>query len=285
VSTELGIFARIFPRNTAPEVAAAVAGAGFTTTQLNLSSLGLPTLPDLEALAGLAAIGEAFQNAGVHVWGLSATFNMAHPDRSRCEADTARAVALTARAPEVGAGFVTLCTGSRDAENMWRAHPANESKEAWGDMRSCLDDLLIAAERSGVRLGIEPEPGNVVADAARGKRLLDELGADSKRVGIILDPANLVQPSTLPSQHDLLAQAFELLGDHTVALHAKDVLAAGGYGAAGTGQLDYDFIFQLHAGLAGSVPVIVQDAAPSEVADVRRFLLAKVSAFARGTGP
>ena len=212
MSVELGIFARIFTRPSAVQVASAVAGAGFAITQLNLSSIGLPTLPELGTAPDLGGIGEAFANAGVRVWGLSATFNMAHPDAARRLADTAKAQALIAQAPQVGAEVVTLCTGSRDSTDMWRAHPANQSEEAWRDMRATLDLLMASAEQAGVHLGIEPEPGNVVCDAGRACRLLDELGPDGEMVTVVLDPANLVEPRTLPDQERILGDAFGSLG-------------------------------------------------------------------------
>ena len=95
---------------------------------------------------------------------------------------------------------------------MWRPHPGNLAEEAWREMRAELDQLLAAAERAGVRLGIEPEAGNVVADAGRAHRLLEELGPDSRLVGIVLDPANLVTPSTLADQDRILRAAFADLG-------------------------------------------------------------------------
>jgi sugar phosphate isomerase/epimerase len=273
VSVELGIFARTYTRASAVEVAAAVAGAGFTLTQLNLSSVGLPTLPPVDDPVDFEAIAAAFAAAGVRIWGLSATYNIVHPDLAVRQAGTTRAAALIGRAPELGAGVVTLCSGSRDSEDMWRAHPDNSSAEAWHDMRSTLDQLLPAAERAGVVLGIEPEPGNVVADAACGARLIEELGNDARFVGIILDAANLVSPSTLDEQDAVLRSAFAQLGPKTVALHAKDVLREGGFTAAGRGGLDYPLIFYLHSTLPAPVPVIIQDAPEDDVARTREFLL------------
>lgn len=273
MTVELGIFARIFTRSRAEDVAAAIAGAGFGLTQLNLSSVGLPTLPPVELEVDLGAIGSVFVAQGVSIWGLSATYNLIHPDLSLRHEGTARARALIGRARELGAAFVTLCTGSRDAKDMWRPHPGNLDEAAWLEMRAELDQLLEAAEGAGVRLGIEPEGGNVVADAGRAHRLLEELGPDSRLVGIVLDPANLVTPSTLADQDRALRAAFADLGPQTVALHAKDVVTGGGYAAAGMGGLDYGLVFALHAGLPRPVPVIIQDATEADMPRARAFLL------------
>ena len=106
---------------------------------------------------------------------------------------------------------------------MWRSHPANGAPEAWRDMRATLDQLLPAAEGAGVRLGIEPETGNVVADAGRGRRLIE---SRSRRplIGIVIDPANLVTPSHPRHQGRILPPPSPTWGPETVALHAKDVV-------------------------------------------------------------
>jgi sugar phosphate isomerase/epimerase len=272
VRVELGIFARTFPRATAAGVADAVAGAGFGTTQFNLSCIGLPTLPAPGSDLDLDAVRQAFAARAVRIWGVSATYNMTHPDLARRRAETARARAWIARTPALAAEVVTLCTGTRDPDDIWRAHPGNRAGDAWRDLRAALDQLLPAAERAGVRLGVEPEPGNVVADAALARRLLTELGDQARLVGIVLDPANLVTPATAGEQDRVLRAAFAELGDAVVALHAKDVVP-GGYAAAGRGMLDYELIFELHAKLPSRVPVIVQDATEEEAPQVREFLL------------
>ncbi len=270
-----GIFARIFPRPSADEVAGAVAGAGFGLTQLNLVAFGLPSLPDPDGppdrRPDYGAIRAAFDGAGVTIWGLSATFNMIHPDLARRRRDSRAARELVANAARLGATCVTLCTGTRDPEDMWRAHPENTAREAWSELREGLEPLLVAAEAGSVRLGIEPEAANVVRDAACARRLLDELGADRRHVGIVLDPANLVTPGTLVDQEAILAEAFATLGDDVACLHAKDVVA-GGYAAPGSGGLDFDLVYQLRQTLPRPVPVVIQDTAEDDSPRVRAML-------------
>lgn len=269
----LGIFARTFVRRDAAAVATAVAGHGFDLTQLNLSSTGLPTLPDLVEQPDYDSISTAFTAAGVEIWGLSATYNMIHPDPGKRRHDTDRAVAMVGHAGHIGISTVTLCTGTRDPDNMWKWHPDNASGAAWSDLRATLELLIPAARSAGVKLGIEPEGGNVVRDAAAAVRLLQELGADAETIGVVLDPANLVTPQTLDDQHRILTRAFTELGPATVCLHAKDVVAPGEYAAAGYGGLDYDLIMNLHSRLPHRVPVVIQDSTEADAGRTRQFLL------------
>jgi sugar phosphate isomerase/epimerase len=273
---DLGIFARTFPRADAGEAAAAVAAAGFGLIQLNLSAIGLPTLPAAgdHSRLDFGAIRQAFDDRAVRIWGLSASYNMVHPDPAVRSAQTEAAAALIGRAPELGATAVTLCTGTRDPDDMWRRHPGNDEPQAWRDLRATLDRLLPAAAAAGVRLGIEPEPGNVVSSAARARRLLDELGRDAGLTGIVFDPANLVTVATAGRQAGILGEAAGLLAGSVFCVHAKDV-AESGYAAAGTGLLDYQLVFGLLSGLPAGIPLMIQDAAEHDVARVRKFLLAQ----------
>ena len=273
MNSDLGIFARTFRRDTAAQVARAVQQAGFGLIQLNLSSFGLPTIPPGEVLDGLdlPAIRGEFADCGISIWGVSATYNMIDPDAGRRARATARARAFIERVPELGAQVATLCTGTRDPSDIWRGHPDNAREGSWSDLRASLAELLPAARTAGIRLGIEPEPANVVSGAVAARRLLHELGGDAGLVGIVLDPANLIQVPTAHQQRDILTTAFTSLAGDIVGLHAKDV-GEGGYAAAGRGLLDYELILSLRAALPRPVPVIVQDTSEADSIRVREML-------------
>jgi sugar phosphate isomerase/epimerase len=270
LAERLGIFARTFPRQTPEEVAGAVARAGYALAHWNFAAVGRSTLAGDVGRAEVAAVRRAFDRAGVAIPSVSATFNLIHPDPERRAAQTEQAVRLIGLVPELGAEVVTLCSGTRDPDDMWRAHPQNLAEDAWTDLRRTLEVLLAPAGEAGVRLGIEPEPGNVVRDARTAARLLGELGHDAP-VGIVLDPANLLSPETVWRQSEILAEAVDLLGPRVVGIQAKDVAAAG-TAAAGSGLLDYPSVLRLLARLP-PVPLIVQDASEDDAARVGDDLL------------
>jgi sugar phosphate isomerase/epimerase len=270
-TAELGIFARVFPRSDAASVASAVAAAGYRTVQLNLSSVGLPTVPPethWDAI-DLGNIRDGFADAGVRIWGVSATVNLIHPDVGRRTAERRDVVALLERVGVLDPVAVTLCTGTRDPDDQWRRHPGNDDLAAWHDLLDAMDVLVRAAERAGITLGVEPEPGNVVANATVAARLFDELHPPSGTVGVVLDPANLLDDQTVADQRRVLSEAMSLLGDEVICLHAKDV----SFGVApGFGAVDYELIFDLWAALPEPVPVIVQDVTEDQAPTARAVL-------------
>lgn len=275
----LGAFARIFPVGSAGALARAFAALGLTQVQLNLAALGHPTIPARDALASvdLAGIATAMRDQGRVIWGVSATYNAAHPDESLRAAETDAAARFIAALGPLGATAATLCTGTRDPENMWRAHPDNGSRAAWRALRRSLDALLPAAASSGVLLAIEPEPGNVIADAAAARRLARELGADAARLGFILDPANLVATTPRADQARVLRAAFAALGDRVSCVHVKDTVPWART-LAGDGVLDYALVLALRRGLPRVVPLIIQDAIPAQLPAIVALLRRRLDA-------
>lgn len=273
-ANEFGIFARVFPVGPAAQVAADVRAAGYPLAQLNLSALGLPTIPGPDDWACIdpVAITADFRRAGVRLWGLSASYNMAHPDPEIRSAGTRDAVALIHRAPAFGVAAVTLCTGSRNPDRMWASHPDNGTSGAWRDMRAELDHLLAAADEAGVLLGVEPEPGNVVHDADAARRLIDELGSDGRLIGIIADSANLLSAVPPAAHRRVLVHAFDALAPAVACVHAKD-LVPWTRTLAGDGAIDHGLVGALWSALPQRPPVIVQDVAPDDAGAAREFLL------------
>lgn len=270
LAPRLGIFARTFRRETPAEVASAVGAAGYALAHWNFAAVGLSTLAADVNDSQFAEVREAFDTQGLGIPSVSGTFNVIHPDTELRARQTAQTVRLVGLVSELGADVVTLCTGTRNPENMWRSHPGNTHPSAWSDLRRTLDPLLEAARDAGVLLGVEPEQANVVRDAPTAARLLDELGADAP-IGIVLDPANLLTPDTVGRQDEIIGAAIDLLGGRVIGTQAKDVVASG-YSAAGAGLMDYPAIFAQLARIA-PVPVIVQDASEDDAARVHADLL------------
>ncbi|HEY5363939.1 MAG TPA: sugar phosphate isomerase/epimerase family protein [Aestuariivirga sp.] len=228
-----GIFSRTYAAKGEAVFAAAQAD-GFSAAQLNLSSLGLESLPaSLPEDVMLQAKADAAKH-GVALVALSGTYNMVHPDAAYRKAQRAKFTNVVRAAKLMGIGVVTLCSGSRDKNNMWAHHADNHSPEAWCDFRTELDAALSLAE--GLTLAIEPEPGNVVRDAKVARALLDQVRAPYLK--IILDAANLIGQDGLSRQHEIMAEAFDLLGTDVVLAHAKDIDASGHVVPPGQGAVD-----------------------------------------------
>jgi sugar phosphate isomerase/epimerase len=238
---ELGIFSRTYQPIGIDRIFARIAQDGFQTIQFNFSSAGLPSLPKEWPEGPVTGVMASAAENGLTICALSGTYNMAHPDVARRQADRIGFTHVVRAAQRMQVPLVTLCTGTRDATDMWKAHPDNGSPEAWVALRGELDFALELAERHGVALGVEPEHGNVIATARHARRLLDEV--KTPRLKIVMDAANLLPPESQARQREVVAEAVTLLGAELALVHTKDVSPTGEAVAAGRGVVDFhDFL-------------------------------------------
>src|SRR5436305_14788112 len=153
----LGIFARTFSRARLEGVFDAVREHQLDCVQFNLACAGLPTLPDAIAPSLTTRIREASISRGIEIAAVSGTYNMIHPDLKVRQTGLRRLRTLASACHGMGTSVITLCTGTRDPENMWRWHPENASPQAWSDLLSSMEAAVRIAEEEQVTLAFEPE--------------------------------------------------------------------------------------------------------------------------------
>ena len=270
----LGIFARTFFRPTLEENMDAIVGYGLHSVQYNLSCAGLPTLPDSIDPALVERIRRESAVRGITIGALSGTYNMIHPDLDEREAGLRRLRVLAAACKGMETSIITLCTGTRDASDMWRWHPDNTSESAWTDLCTVMEQALQIAEDENVTLAFEPEQVNVVYSAPRARRLLDTFR--SSHLKVVIDPANLFSPDSIQRLPDILDEAFALLGPDIVIAHAKDRLPDGTVTPAGTGVLDYDRYLRLLKSINFTGSLILHGLDEAQIPEAVRFLSTKL---------
>jgi sugar phosphate isomerase/epimerase len=275
----IGIFAKTFARPTLGKTLDAVAQHGIYTVQFNLACAGVPSLPDQIDPALAATIRRELAARDIRMAAVSGTFNIIHPDLEQRRAGMRRLRVLAAACRDLGTEVITLSTGTRDPEHMWRRHPGNDAPDAWRDMIAALREGVQIAEEHAVTLAFEPEVSNVVDSAAKGRRLLDEIG--SPRLRVVMDGANLFHAGDLPRMREILEEAFALLGDDIVLAHAKDLSRDGeaGHEAAGTGLLDYDLYLSLLRRVGYRGPLILHALSEEQVDSCVAFLRRKGAAL------
>ncbi|OJF89787.1 sugar phosphate isomerase/epimerase family protein [Pararhizobium antarcticum] len=267
---QLGIFAKTFPGTDPLTALSAVRDSGYAVTQFNLACCGLPSMPDAVPADVIAAIRAAAATTGVSLAALSGTYNMAHPDKAVRTTGLAQLAVVIETAAALSIPLVTLCTGTREAQDQWAHHPGNTDPQAWADMAAEMENALALAEKHGVDLGIEPEQANIVTSVADARRLISEMG--SRRLRIVLDPANLFERGTPAEVRQIVSHAVETSAGHLAMAHAKDRYADGRFATAGKGIVDFpDFIARLKSvGFAG--PLVTHGLSASEASGVALFL-------------
>lgn len=267
---QLGIFAKTFSAKGTLPVLSAVRAAGYEATQFNMACVGLPSMPDEISGSIISEINAASKSSDVSIAAISGTYNMAHPNPAVRADGLRRLAVIIANAKTMGTNLVTLCTGSRDVEDQWRWHKDNSSPDAWRDMRDEMAKALQLAEAHGVDLGIEPELANIVSSAQQAKRLIDQM--NSKRLRIVLDPANLFEIETKKMRLEIISRAVDVLAGHISMAHAKDRNPMGEFVAAGTGVMDFSHFVGCLKQTGFNGPLITHGLTESEAPKVAEFL-------------
>jgi len=269
---QIGIHVNTFRRPTLAGVLDAVQAHGLRCVHFNFKAAGMPSMPREIGAAVCRRIARELAAREIAVASLSGTFNMIHPDVSVRREGLDRLEGLAAAARPLGTSVIALCTGTRDPEDMWRRHPANASPDAWNDLVDTMAAALKIAAKHDVTLAVEPEVSNVIDSAGKAWFLLDELG--SPRLKVIMDGANLFHAGQLAQMHQVLDNAFELLGPHIVLGHAKDLRQDGeaGHVPAGRGLLDYDRYLGLFRKVGFDGPLILHSLAEADVPGCVAFL-------------
>ncbi len=271
---QIGIFAKTFPGTEPLGVLSAVRDSGYACAQFNLACCDLPSMPDAVSEETIAAVRSAVQGTGISLVALSGTYNMAHPDIAVRQTGLIQLAVVIETAAALSIPLVTLCTGTRDRNDQWAHHPDNGDPSAWADMAAETSKALELAERHGVDLGIEPEQANIVTSASDARRLIGEMG--SRRLRIVLDPANLFEQATRTQARAIIEEAVEISAGHIALAHAKDRHSDGRFATAGRGVVDFaDFIARLRS-VNFDGPLVTHGLSASEASGVAGFLKALI---------
>lgn len=227
------IFDMVFPRSTFADRMRAIADAGFSAFQLDFAAVGLDSMPPAIPAGTIGEIRDAASAAGLAIAAIGGTWNMIHPDPTRRAEGMAALRTIAAACGPLGTGVVTLSTGTRDAANMWRRHPDNDTAGAWGELLDSMREALAIADEQDILLAFEPEPANVASNARKARELLDTLA--HPRLKICFDAANIAASDLSRSPMAVIAEALDLLGPEIVIAHGKDINAEGAFCPAGTG--------------------------------------------------
>ena len=276
---QIGIMSRTFVRPTLAEELDAVVNHGMDCMQFGLASAGVTEVP-AHIDAGLCdRIREEMGTRNITMTALSGTYNMIHPDLQQ-RADGLRKLRVLASACyKLGTSVITLCTGTRDPESMWRRHPDNDLPAAWDDLVGSMAQAVQIAEEYKITLAFEPEVANVVDSARKARRLIDQMG--SPYLKVVMDGANIFHAGELPRMREILDEAFALLAEDVAFAHAKDLDRDGeaGHLAAGKGLLDYGQYLSLLDNIGPDVPLILHGLNETQVDECVAFLREKMAAI------
>ena len=269
---ELGIFSRTYECTDIDETFNRMCSDGLYSTHLNFANAGLATMPEEYNGDAVDRIATSVSAHGISMSSLTGTFNMIDPNPEQRRRGIEQFRLQCRLAKELKIPIVTLCTGSKNPESKWKWHNDNLLPESYADLMNTTESLLEFADEYDVILGVEPEVSNIINCPQAAVKYLKD--AESSRLKIIMDGANLFTPEKAKHMRDVLDEAFDLLAGQIVLAHAKDFSLQNGmsFVAAGEGELDYEHYIGLLKESGYNGALLMHGLSEEQVSQSKRYL-------------
>lgn len=115
------------------------------------------------------------------------------------------------------------------AEELYAPHPATWQQDAWTKLNAFVGKLLAERSDRGARLLVRTHARHALSDAQRCRAFKAEWADDE--VGILLDPASMLEPSMVPTARDHFDRIMDGALGVADAVLVANVREAGALGA------------------------------------------------------
>ncbi|WP_437887976.1 sugar phosphate isomerase/epimerase family protein [Phytobacter sp. V91] len=287
----VGIFTGYYP-GTLNETIAKIKQAGMGCVQLDLEFSDIDLSRGKITKEKAHQVRNAFRKANLPVVAISAYTNLVHPDPQKRAENIAAVKEILAHASDFGTPYVISETGTYNTESDWLYSPKNSSEEAWQEFTAIARELADFAWRHNAVFLVENYVNNIVGSVEQVARLMREV--DHPGLGLLLDPTNYFDSSTIEKIDETLMKMFDVLENRVVIAHAKDckktdvVIEKFGDGAAehnsfrgagdvelpaaGLGSLNYPLYLQLLAQKHPNIPLIIEHVDEDDIPRAKMFV-------------
>ena len=201
--------------------------------------------------------------------------NMITPDETARKEAVRTVQAALRLAGWLGARGIDTGPGSMNPAGPWFPHPDNWTLDARRQLVKTLRECAPAAEDAGVYLSLESHQLVTLKTPQITKEVLDEV--DSPWVRCDYDSANWITLDTIFDTTAALNHHFDLLGEHIVSCHAKDIWIENRLalhlqdGCPGKGLMDFKTLFRRMEALSPDYPIIAEGNSTAELPFVSRL--------------
>ena len=210
----------------------------------------------------VSAYAEAARRADIVIAEVGAWSSPLSPDPSIAAEALVKCKDHLALADRIGARCCVNIAGS--CGRKWdEPDAANLTKETFDRIVSVVRDIIDTVKPTRTFYTLETMPWMYPDSPEAYLRLIKAI--DRRRFAVHLDPANLVcSPQRYFSNGSLIEECFEMLGEHIMSCHAKDVILRDNLTVhldevrPGLGNLDYPTLLRALNRLDPNVPLMLE---------------------------
>ena len=219
--------------------------------------------PRTTSQAEATRVRELLADEGVRMYQATGFWqNMITPDETLRQESVRTVQAALRLAGWLGARGIDTGPGSMNPDGPWYPHPYNWTASARKQLVKTLKECAQAAEDAGVFLSLESHQLVTLKTPEITCEILDEV--DSPWVRCDYDSANWITLETIFDTGAALNHHFDVLGNHIVSAHAKDIWIENRLtlhlqdGCPGKGNMDFKTLFRRIEALSPENPVIAE---------------------------
>ena len=221
-------------------------------------------------------VRDLLQEEGVRLFQVTGFWqNLVTPDETARQESVRVLQAALRLAGALGARGIDTGPGSMNPDGPWFPHPGNWTFDARQQLVKSLKECAPVAEENGVFLSLEGHQLVTLSSAEVTKEILDEV--NSPWVRSDFDSANWITLETVFNTGPALGHMFDVLGEHIVSCHAKDIWIENRLtlhlqdGCPGKGLMDFATLFIRMEKLNPDYPVIAEGNSTEELPFVSEF--------------
>lgn len=206
-------------------------------------------------------ISEKIKARNIHVAVLGCYINPTNPNEDKRRKEVAKFIEHLKYAKMIGADMVGTETG-RYSED-FSVVPETYTEDSYQLLLTSMREIVAAAEKLGVIVGIEAVHDHTLHSPARMRRFLDDI--KSPVVEAIFDPVNLISAENHTRQQEVIDEAFALYGDQITMMHIKDFRMEDGapvFERVGDGQFDYAHLLRQIRNKKPYITMLLEDSRP-----------------------
>lgn len=272
---DIGIVTLTFPNDSNERAAQIIAESGFTHIQLFFVQTDSKywvynSRADVSHIRSEESqrIIEPYRKNGLEATALAVYTNPIEPDDSIWEENLQYFYEMMRIASEMGIKVV-ITEGGHIRKDGKEDLGATMSEASWHRIIQFAERLTDKAEEYDVTVGFEPYFLTQLSSAKRTRDFIEAVG--SERIGVQLDPANLLANNSLD-------EMFDQLAPYIVAVHAKDRKIGVHRGVpAGHGDVDYARFVQLCKKHTPHLPIIIEYVNEDNFLQARDHLLSFIN--------
>lgn len=263
-----------FGKNTIEDMARIVSDYGFDTIQLALRKVLKDINDTNDVLCDIHAASTKKKlkkyNIDISVFGCYLNYGQ-EDERERLE-NVDRFLKHIQYANQYGARMVGTETGSLNLD--YSFNKDNGGEKAYSIFCDSVEKMVSYAEEKDVKVAIEAVSKHIINSPQKMKRIIKDIASDN--LVVIFDPVNLITNENYNDHDVIINEAFDLLEDRILAVHAKDFIIEENkvkVVAAGKGLLNYKLFMEKVKQSSQNIDILLENIRPFDMIGAKQFII------------